>query len=450
MAVGTATDAPKRRASREGLAARRLAVSLLDGVLTRHRALDALLEAGQSETAGLAPRDRALARMIAATALRRYGEIDAVLAASLQRPLGPKASRARRILEAGIAQILFLNVPDHAAVDSSVTLASQAREARPFAKLVNAVLRRTAREREALLAGIDAPRRNTPDWLWRRWSAAHGEAAAREIAAIHLVEPPLDLTVKSDPQGWAERLGGLLLENGSVRLKPSGAVAALPGFEAGEWWVQDAAARVPATLFGAVAGARVADLCAAPGGKTAQLAAAGAQVTAVDRAPERMERLRENLRRLNLDADTHVADVVEWRWDAPFDGVLLDAPCSATGTIRRHPDLPHLRRPADMTALTGLQARLLDQAVEMTRPGGTIVYSVCSLEPEEGEAQIEALLTRRRDVALQPIAADEAPGFREAVTASGALRILPFALPHADPVLTGASGFYIARLRRTE
>ena len=235
----------------------------------------------------------------------------------------------------------------------------------------------------------------------RAGSATYGEETARAIAIAHGHEPPLDLTVKSEAESWAQRLRGRVMPTGTVRTVTQGHVALLPGYHEGAWWVQDAAAALPARLFGDVAGKQVADLCAAPGGKTAQLAQAGARVTAVDRSANRLVRVRENLARLGLAAEMIAADVTEWQ-AGPFDAVLVDAPCSSTGTIRRHPDVGWLKTEADIAQLVGLQHRLLDRAAALTKPGGTIVYCVCSLEPEEGEQQIDALLAREPALRRKP------------------------------------------------
>jgi 16S rRNA (cytosine967-C5)-methyltransferase len=280
-----------------------------------------------------------------------------------------------------------------------------------------------------------------------RWTGAYGRPTAHAIAAMHGEEPPLDLTVKQDPDGWAARLRGRVVATGTVRLVAHGPVSLLPGYVEGAWWVQDAAAALPARLFGEVAGRRVADLCAAPGGKTAQLAAAGARVTAVDRSPARLARLRENLARLGLAAETIEADALEWQAE-PFDAVLVDAPCSSTGTIRRHPDIPWLKREVDVAAMASLQARLLDRAVALTRPGGTLVYCTCSLEPEECEMQVSALLERTPGLVRRPLAAAEVGGQAEFVTEAGDLRTLPCHWSDPDPRMAGLDGFYAARLER--
>jgi 16S rRNA (cytosine967-C5)-methyltransferase len=283
--------------------------------------------------------------------------------------------------------------------------------------------------------------------LIARWTEAYGEATARAIAEANGHEPALDITVKDDPAHWGERLRGRALPTGTVRTLAQGAVSLLPGFTEGAWWVQDAAASLPARLLGDVRGLRVADLCAAPGGKTAQLAQTGALVTAVDRSPARLNRLQDNLARLKLTADMVAADALEWDAE-PFDAVLLDAPCSSTGTIRRHPDVPWLRGEADIGVLTGLQTKLLDRAASLVKPGGIIVYCVCSLEPQEGEAQIEALLARNPALSRWPIPANEVFGQAELINGRGELRTFPFHLPDPDPRWGGLDGFFAARLVR--
>jgi 16S rRNA (cytosine967-C5)-methyltransferase len=430
-----------------GLLARQLAARALVDVLHRSRPLDEVLDGKDAyrDLDALESRDRALVRMIVATALRRLGSIRAVLDRLLASGLPENSPRIEAALVIGATQLLFLDVPDHAAVDLSVRLASAEQGGR-YSGLVNAVLRRIGREGRALVQALD-PSVDTPAWLFERWTRAYGLDAARAITTAHRVEPPLDLTVKRDPQTWAERLGGRALPTGTVRTRAHGPVSALPGYAEGAWWVQDAAASLPARLLGDVANLRVADLCAAPGGKTAQLAAAGARVVAVDRSPARLARLRENLARLRLIAEIVEADATQWQTE-PFDMVLLDAPCTSTGTIRRHPDLPWRRRPEELASLTALQARLLDRAAELTRPGGLLVYATCSLEPEEGEAQVEALLARRTDLSRQPIRPEEVAGHAEMVNAAGDLRTLPSHLPDPDPRLAGCDGFYAARLRK--
>ncbi len=431
-----------------GFAVRCLAADILESVLYRHRALDEILDS-TTELATLAERDRALTRALAATVLRRLGTLRHVLGLFLDRGLPRQAPRVETALLLGAAQILFLNVPDHAAVDLAVRLAQADPRAAGFAGLINAVLRRLAREGAARLAAIDTADLDTPEWLMTCWTAAYGAVTARAIAAANRNEPALDLTVKSDPEAWAKKLGGRVLATQSVRVNASGAVSTLPGFAEGAWWVQDAAASLPARLLGDVRARRVADLCAAPGGKTAQLALAGASVTAVDRAPARLKRLRDNLARLDLSAEIVAANVEQWT-AGPFDAVLLDAPCSSTGTIRRHPDVPWLKTADDVVKLSALQRRLLDRALALTKPGGTLVYCTCSLEPQENEMIVADLLVRETRLQRAPINAAEIFGCQEFISKDGDLRTLPCHFPDSDSRFAGLDGFYAARLVKSQ
>jgi len=433
-----------------GLAARRIAADILDGVLHKQRTLDDQLDGAGAHPGlkSLADRDRALMRRLVATILRRLGTLGHLLSRLLDRGIPTDAPRAQSALLIGAAQILWMDVPDHAAVDLSVRLVQSDRRAAKYAGLVNAVLRRCAREGQPLIDEVKAQTLDIPPWLLARWIAAYGESTAREMATAIGHEPSLDITVKSDAPHWATRLHGETLPTGTVRTLLQGSVTMLPGFSEGQWWVQDAAAALPARLFGDVSGKAIVDLCAAPGGKTAQLAHAGARVTAVDRSPARMARLRDNLARLSLQADAVVTDAAEWPGasDGGYDGVLVDAPCTSTGTIRRHPDVAWLRQESDIAALSALQKRLLQKAVALLKPGGTLVYCTCSLEPEEGEQAIASLLASETAVRRAPVDASEVAGLREIVTADGDLRTLPCHLPHDDPRLAGLDGFYAARL----
>lgn len=419
--------------------ARRIALDVLDRVLGRGQPFDETF-AGHPRLVDLETRDRAFARLLITTTLRRLGEIDHVLGSLIARP--PKEVRVRNILRLGAAQLLLLRTPAHAAVGETVALA-RGRES--YAKgLINAVLRRLAREGETLRAGHDAARLNTPDWLWRSWSAAYGEERARAIAEVHLEEPPLDLSVKDDPSGWAERLDARLVHDNSLRCRDAGPIEQLPGYAEGAWWVQDTAAALPARLFGDVRTRRVIDLCAAPGGKTAQLAAMGAAVTAVEVSDRRASRLRANLARLRLAADVVIGDALEWRPEEPVPFVLLDAPCTATGTIRRHPDVARHKTGDDVVRMAALQERLLAAAAAMLSLGGLLVYASCSLQPEEGVGVIESSLAAGlplRRLAVDPAEIDRLP---VEVTADGDLRALPCHLAGEG----GLDGFFIARLER--
>jgi 16S rRNA (cytosine967-C5)-methyltransferase len=446
--VGLNSAAPAAQSEeRPGLGARRAAAGLLSGVLDRHKSLDVLLSTDDPLLTALAPRDRSLARAIVGTALRRYGEIGAVLSRLIERPPPrERAGRLIRILEVAATQLLFLDVPDHAAVSLAMADVTADRQTVRFKALANAVLRRIARERDELLAAV-AARPNAPEWLYQRWMRTYGPETAARIAAAHRVEPALDLTVKSDAAGWAARMGGLVLPTGTVRVAASGPVDQLPGYNEGAWWVQDAAAALPARMLGDVRGKRIADLCAAPGGKTAQLAAAGANVVAVEIDASRIARLRDTLSRLRLAAEVVHADVLDWQPEERFDAVLLDAPCTATGTIRRHPDIPFLKRPTDIPVLAALQTRMIDKAVALLKPGGTLIYATCSLEPEEGEAHVAPTLARL-PMTLVPVTGGELPGLPEALTSQGTVRTLPSHLRLVESRLSGLDGFFVMHLKR--
>jgi 16S rRNA (cytosine967-C5)-methyltransferase len=411
-----------------GAPARQAALSLLAAVFERRRPME---EALDGLPAGLAPRDRAAAHRIAATVLRRAGSLDAVLEPFLRREPPPAVRAALRM---GAAELLLLGTPAHAAVAATVGVVP-----RPFAGLVNAVLRRVSGEGPAALEGLDAERLDTPPWLWTAWHAAYG-GAVREMVRANNRPAPLDLTLLP---GAAPPEGAEMLPTGSARLPAGTRVADLPGLAEGRFWVQDAAAALPARLLGAREGERIADLCAAPGGKTAQLAAAGARVVAVERDPRRLARLKENLARLNLAAETVEADAAGWSpAEAGFDAVLLDAPCSATGIIRRHPDIPHLKRAADVSAMAETQAKLLARAAALLRPGGRLVFATCSLQPEEGEAHLAR--TAALGLVPDPIRAEELPGLAEAVTERGTLRTRPDMWAERG----GLDGFFAARFQR--
>ena len=401
------------------------ALDLLAAVFDQHRPLDDALDS----LAAIDGRDRAAAHRIAAAVLRRTGSLDAVLAPFLRREPPPSI---RHILRLGAAQLLLLDTPPHAAVATAVALA-RARGLAPLAGLVNAVLRRVAESGAAAFAALDGPVLDTPPWLWTSWGSD-----ARAIATAHAAEAPIDLTIRTEPPP-----GGTPLALASMRYPPGIRVAELPGFAEGAFWVQDFAATLPAHLLAARPGERVADLCAAPGGKAAQLAATGATVTAVELNPLRIVRLRENLARLRLSPAIVQADAASWRPPQPLDAVLLDAPCSATGTIRRHPDVPHLKRQRDLAALTAQQDQLLASAAAMLRPGGRLIYAVCSLQPEEGPHRLAAAAAAglRHD----PFTPAELSVLPQARTAGGCLRTHPALWPDRG----GMDGFFAARFVRS-
>jgi 16S rRNA (cytosine967-C5)-methyltransferase len=430
-----------------GLAVRLAAAAILAEVAGNGLSLDERFApgAGPEAMSGLDPRDRALVRSIVLAALRHLGVLRLALAATLDTGLPKKSQGIEWTLLIGAAQILFMDVPDHAAVDLAVRAVRHQARTAPFAGLVNAVLRNVARRREEFEQQPD-PFADTPQWLAARWRKTYGDEIAARIALTHRNEPTLDLTLKPGADR-ALTPEGLMLPTGSLRLVSQDPVEELPGYAEGQWWVQDAAAAIPARLIGARPGERIADLCAAPGGKTAQLAAAGADVTAVDRSAERLKRLTLNLERLGFTAEIRVGDALAF--DAPpFDAILLDAPCSATGTIRRHPDVAWTKKPGDIASLAAVQSKMLDRAAALLASGGRLVYCTCSLEPEEGEAQIAALLRRNPDLVRVPILPGEVGGLSECLNAEGELRTLPCHLPGETPRLSGLDGFFAARLAR--
>lgn len=416
-----------RAPNASGLPTRRAALSLLDAVLERRRPLEEALEALPPS---LEARDRAAAHRIAAAVLRRMGSLDAVLEAFLTRNPPPVVRTALRM---GAAELLLLETPPHAAVASTVGAVP-----RPFAGLVNAVLRKVAAEGPAALEGLDAARLDTPAWLWSAWHAGYGAAGARAIAEAHGAPAPLDL---SHHGAAALPEGAVALPTGTWRMPAGTRITELPGFAEGLIWAQDAAAALPVRLLDPQPGERIADLCAAPGGKTAQLAAAGAEVVAVERDPRRAVRLRENLTRLKLTAEVVEADAAGWRPDGLFDAVLLDAPCTATGTIRRHPDVAHLKRAKDVASAAELQRRLIEAAAALLKPGGRLVFATCSLQREEGEAQAERGIA---GLAPRPFPADALPGLPGAITPEGHLRTRPDLMAGAG----GMDGFFAARFER--
>ncbi|NBX03741.1 MAG: MFS transporter [Alphaproteobacteria bacterium] len=386
------------------------------------------------------PSDKAFSQLLVKTTLRHLAQIDDLLKSFIDRTPSPRIMHTLRL---GVAQLLWLDTPPHAAVHSAVEMTKQLRMEK-FGGLVNAVLKRVVKEGPDIVAKQDAAKLNTPVWLWDSWVKAYGEETTRKIAEMHLTEPPLDITVKGDPNAWAADLNGVVLPTGSVRLREARGLTQMKGFAEGSWWVQDIAATLPARLLGDVREKRVIDLCAAPGGKTAQLAQAGAIVSAVDRSKERIAMLKTNVHRLKLQAEYVTTDASKWLPAFAPDAILLDAPCSATGTLRRHPDVAWHRTPEDITRLVATQKNLLEHALGMLKSGGTLVYSVCSLQPQEGEEQITAILASHPDISLVPILPETLGGMTECLTARGELRSLPCHLWD----LGGMDGFFAAVLKK--
>ncbi len=422
-----------------GLETRIAALDVLEAVLRQKRSLDQAFDRSTGVEA-LEPRDRAFTRNLITTTVRRLGQIDDLISRCLNKPLGKKAWQAKLVMRVGVCQLMFLETADHAAISTSVDLAQNLNQG-PYKNLINAVLRRIQREGAAILRLQDVEKLNVPTWLWDSWTGAYGEGVTREIARAHLQESFLDISCKNDFENWTDKLDGTLLPWGTIRRQPGGLVRDLPGFDDGAWWVQDAAARLAVTLLGDIKGKHVIDLCAAPGGKTLYLANEGATITAVDRSENRLKRVHENLNRLNLTADVIAADALDWRPARKADLILLDAPCSATGTLRRHPDVAYLKSTGDVGKLADLQSRLLDAATEMLIPDGTILFCTCSLQPEEGPDQVTDFLRRHQNYRLNRIEGaeifiDDNP--------SGMFRSLPSDMFDQG----GRDGFFAARLQR--
>jgi len=414
-----------------GFAARRAALRLLDAVLRRGQPLETALHAAAQ---GLAPSDRALVHAIAAGTLRHMRDLDALIDGATQKPL-PDDAKARMVLRMALAQALLLETPHHAVVATALPLVDGGPR-----KLVHGVLGTLLR------AGATLPEPpHLPEAVEARWQAAWGDVMTQAARTALGTRPPLDLSLKdwSATADWAERLGGISLAPGHVRLPAETDVTTLEGFNEGAFWVQDLAASIPARLLGKGEGRHVLDLCAAPGGKTMQLAAAGWRVTSVDQSARRLERLEETVKRTGLASEIVRADLMAWAPENQADAILLDAPCSATGIFRRHPDVLHRVGPRQIAEMAEIQAALLDRVVGWLKPGGTLIYATCSLEPAEGEAQIAALRARRSDIGARPVDAAALPA-GILPDAAGQVRTLPLMLPDAG----GLDGFFIAALER--
>ena len=430
-----------------GVEARRAVLEILDRIAEGATLDDAIARTRPFER--LEGPDRAFARLLAAETLRRRGALDHLIGNWLERPLPKKSARVMDILRIAAAQLLILETPAHAAVSTAVELANERGETQGYASMVNAIARKIGEAGKEALETIPA-RTDTPSWMWRAWERQYGPIGAKAIAEAHRATPPLDLTLKAgeDAQAWIDRfkaaeLDPKLLSNGTIRFARISDVTALPGFEEGAWWVQDMAASLPVTLLGDVSGKTVFDLCAAPGGKTLQLASAGAVVTAVDKSGARMERVSENLLRTKLTAELVEEDALRFSPAEKADAILLDAPCTATGTIRRHPDIPWSKGETALAALADLQGKMIDHALTLLKPGGLLVYCVCSLQREEGEAQAKAALARHPEIERVAIVPAEIGGLDKAVTREGDMRTLPSMLAGEG----GMDGFFAARFR---
>ncbi len=420
---------------------RLVAIRALNQILTKGEQLESSLS-NDPYFNRLEIRDRAFARLLVSTTLRRLGQVDVVLNGFVKRTPPVFVQNALRI---GATQLLFLGTAEHAAVDETVNTIKNHRKYVKFAGLANAVLRKVTGEgRKNLVA--TTPRDNIPKWIYRSWEKSFDRAAARQMALEYVKVPPLDLTAKSDPEAWAEKLGGEVVFDNTVRLSKAGQVRELLGFNDGAWWVQDLSSSLPVIaledVIGDLTGKKVLDMCAAPGGKTLQLAVRGAAVTALDKSSRRLNILKENLDRIGVSAEVEKADALTWGDNSEtFDIVLLDAPCSATGTFRRHPDVLHNKDPKQLSSLIKLQRGLLLSAVEKLRPGGFLMYCTCSLQVEEGEEQMEWFLQEKNDFEVIRFSDEK---WREFGNSSGYLRLLP----HQKREKGGLDGFFLALFRR--
>lgn len=430
-----------------GLKAREAAIRILMAVTLKNRPFDSSLD-DITKGANLDVRDRAFVMQLVMLTLRRLGSLKALLGTLLERGLPRNATWTEAALLTGLSQILLMRTADHAAVNETVSLVKNLPgKERGFSGLVNAVLRRAAREHDALLAVLnDTPEKDLPDWIADSWTQAYGKDGMQAIARSLQTQPSLDITLKpgEDTAHWAAELEATVMPNGTLR-RANADVTQLPGYADGVWWVQDMAASLPVSLLGDVTGKHVLDLCAAPGGKTMQLASGGATVSAVDRNRNRLKRLHTNLERTGLTADVQAVDASGFTPEKPVDAILLDAPCSATGTLRRNPDVTWTKSSEDVAKLVALQARILDHAFTLLPDGGTLVYCVCSLEPVEGASQIDSFLARTKNARREAVQASEIGDMEALVTPEGDLLCLPSIMTEEG----GMDGFYAARLQKT-
>jgi 16S rRNA (cytosine967-C5)-methyltransferase len=416
------------------------AVRALEWVFARHKSLDVFLEKDQ-RFYSLPTRDKALSRAIIGSSLRQLGQIDAIIDTFLSRPMPRQAVTARQILRAGAAELLFLRSASHGVVNSFVQMAGNMRGSRPYKGMINALLRRIDREGEELLQTLPLEL-NIPNWLSENWNGVYGSEVVQQAAAALKEPAPLDLTVFNDIEKLAKDLGAMRIGEQTVRLVHKGRIEDIQGYQDGKWIVQDLAASIPVQILNPQAGEEIADLCAAPGGKTVQIAATGAKVTAVDNQQARLSRLSQNLSRTGQSAEIVCADARSWKPEQLFDAVLLDAPCSATGIFRHHPDVLYTRREKDIAGFAERQISLAINARKLLKPGGRLVYCVCSAQSVEAEDVIAEILDKT-DLKLDLITAG-IPDFAKSFQKNGMIRIPPGALPAKG----GLDAFFIAKLRK--
>lgn len=431
------TDTSDGMESDIGIAARVAAITLVEAALEKRSGFDEA--AASADFLKLSETERAFARALSLLVLRRLGQLDHVIHKKTQK-MPPEA--VRQLLRIGMAQIFFMQVPDFAAVSTTVKIAERENKTRPFKGLINAILRGLIRDGK--LSDVN-PKRLVPDWLWQRWVQTYGEENAAGMASVLTEEPATDLSFRnpSDRDGLAEALQGEAVGPVNLRSSLRGDLRQWADYDAGKWWVQDIAAATPVNLLGDLNGKTALDVCAAPGGKTLQLIAKGAHTVAIDRSKNRLKRVEDNLKRIGMSAEVHNADASTFDDPRTFDVVLVDAPCSATGTYRRQPDVLWATRPADVAKLADVQHRLLDALAPRVKPGGDFLYCTCSLEREEGETQILAFLRRNKDFTLVKHTADQHPDIPAASFApEGWLRLLPHQRKG------GQDGFFVAHMKR--
>ncbi|MEM8539497.1 MAG: RsmB/NOP family class I SAM-dependent RNA methyltransferase [Pseudomonadota bacterium] len=451
MAKTQSSGSSSSGAPKPGLDTRRTAHRLLGAIIDTRTSFDALTDDhhGNPHYLALDVRDRALLRAILMVALRYRAELSDLLDSFIDKPLPAGATALQNVLHVALAQIVFLDVPDHSAVDLAVESANRDPRLKRFASLVNAVTRRAVRQKEKVIAELkDKAPRSSP-WFTGRLIEIYGVEKAAAIEAAHRLEAPLDLTVKkpAELERWSAATQAEALPIGSLRRASAGAdIPLLGGFNEGAWWVQDIAASIPAKLFGDLKGRKALDLCAAPGGKTAQLLAMGAQVTALDMSANRLKRLDENLRRLGLaeNCAMEATSLFDFKPEQRFDAVLLDAPCSSTGTVRRHPDIPWTKTADDVAKLADLQSRMLEKACEFVAPGGMLVFSNCSLDPLEGEDIVKEFDASHPEMELMPVQANQLPGLENCISDEGYVRTTPADLEWTTPEMSGLDGFFAA------
>ncbi len=425
----------------KGTETRKIASYILEEVIRRSNSMDVILERisrTNKNYSKLNQRDRAFCRMLATSTLRYLTQIDYALEKFLEKPLRKLPEKVKIALRLGVVQIIFLETPNYASVNMSVNLVSK-----NWRSLTNAILRRITREKSIFLEHLNnGPK--IPVWLEKRWKKNWKEEYEDIIKMHQNLKPPIDISVKSNAKYWAKELDAKLLQNDVLRIYGEGRINKLSGFQLGEWWIQDFSSQIPVRLLKVKSGENILDLCSAPGGKTVQLASLGAKVTSVDKSASRLQTLKSNLKRLKLTSELINKDILKYKFNKNWSKILLDAPCSSTGTLRRHPDIMHNKDEKEVLLFTSIQEKLLDKSWSILNQNGFLIYSTCSLEKEEGEDQIEKFLKKHKDARIDKILESEMDGIEESISKKGWLRILP----HHYKDKGGTDGFFIARLKK--